>query len=72
MASKSKHRKITAINAEGNTQTFPESAWKAMPVDDNGLRFGWKQVANAPQSEKPVAPPPKGLKGGATGDVNQD
>ena len=72
MASKSKHRKITAINAEGNTQTFPESAWKAMPVDDNGLRFGWKQVANAPQSEKPVATPPKGLKVVPAGDVNQD
>jgi len=68
-----KVEKIQAVNQEGETLFFHPNEWRAMPVDEKGLRFGWQQVSSAGHAEKPVtkvAGRPAGRP--PIGDVNKD
>lgn len=68
-----KVEKIQAVNDDGEMLFFHPNEWRAMPIDEKGLRFGWQQVLYDAREEKPVAKTP-GRPAGRTpvGDVNKD
>lgn len=75
-----KVEKIHAMNADGEEAHFHPQSWAAMPVSEDGKRYGWEAVIHTgAKSERPVAqaatPKTPGKPAKVVpefGDVNQD
>lgn len=66
------------MNADGEEAYFHPQSWAAMPVGEDGKRYGWAAVMQTgAKSERPVAPatpkaPGRPEKAAEFGDVNKD